>query len=132
MVRLLDVAPTILDLAGIPAPPSFHGLSLLGDLEGRPGPPRATVSEMETLKTRIEMPWKLILDMGKPTPILFNLESDPREQSDVAVQHPERVAALVAALRRTLPGQLREVPVLPQEEVPAELREQLRALGYVE
>lgn len=38
MVRDIDIAPTILDLAGIPAPASFRGQSLLPFLRGQPQP----------------------------------------------------------------------------------------------
>jgi arylsulfatase A-like enzyme len=130
-VRLLDVAPTILELAGLPVPESFQGRSLVGALEGEAGEERKVTSEMGTLKTRIERPWKLILDTQEPQPMLFDLEEDPGEHSDLASRRPERVVALTEALRRSLPDELREVPILPPGDLPPELREQLRALGYV-
>jgi arylsulfatase A-like enzyme len=131
-VRLLDVTPTLLELARLPVPESFQGQSLVGELEGQPGEERAVVSEMGPLKTRIEGPWKLILDTRKPQPLLFDLERDPEEHDDLAGRQPERVVALTRALRRSFPEELREVPVVPPGELPAELRERLRALGYVE
>ena len=37
MVLNLDLAPTLLELAGVPAPPTVQGASWLPQLEGRPG-----------------------------------------------------------------------------------------------
>jgi arylsulfatase A-like enzyme len=132
LVRLLDVAPTVLELAGLQRPDTFQGRSLLDVLDGPDAPPRTVVSEMGTLKARIEMPWKLILDTENRQPALFNLIDDCRERKSLADQRPDRVKALTDALRKSLPDELREVPVLPQQDVPAELRDQLRELGYVE
>jgi len=131
-VRLLDVAPTILELVGLPVPPSFQGGSLVAEIVGQSSEPRAVVSEAESLKTRIEMPWKLIVDTEVPGPALFHLENDPQEQNDVASQYPNRVTSLVEALNRAIDGQHQGVPTVPTDKVSAELREQLQALGYLE
>jgi len=87
---------------------------------------------MGTLKARLEMPWKLILDTGTAESLLFDLGRDPLEKDDLARRQPEKVGALAEALRGALPEQLRPVPMLPHEQVSDELRERLRALGYVE
>lgn len=131
-VRLIDVAPTLLELAGILPPDSFRGVSLVHELQGRGERHRATVSEMGTLKARVDMPWKLIIDTQHPEPALFNLVDDPLERSSLSDRRLDRVGALTRALRESLPGEFREVPVVPAQDVPAEVREQLRALGYVE
>ena len=131
-VRLLDVAPTLLELAGLQPPPTFQGRSLTPQLEGKLSSDRPAVSEMGALKSRIEMPWKLIVDPDKPRPALFDLVHDPAELADVSAQEPERLVALTEALRRSLSDQLQDVPVLPHEDVSPEMREQLRELGYVE
>jgi arylsulfatase A-like enzyme len=131
-VRLLDVGPTVLGLAGLPVPPSFQGQRLASALEGLPEADRPVVSEMGKLKTRIEMPWKLILDTEAPRPMLFNLQQDPAEKDDLAAREPQRVRALTQALRRSLPEQLQAVPVVPPADISAERREQLRELGYLE
>ena len=65
-------------------PATFRGQSLVGELKGRNDQQRTVVSEMGTLKARIEMPWKLIVDSENPQPALFNLIEDPREQSSLA------------------------------------------------
>jgi arylsulfatase A-like enzyme len=132
VVRLLDLAPTLLELAGVRSPPTFQGQSLTPELRGRLSSDRPAVSEMGSLKSRIEMPWKLIVDAKKPQPALFDLVRDPHEQDNLAEEQPQRVATLAAALRRALPGELQEVPILPDQDVPPEVRERLRQLGYVE
>ena len=35
VARLIDLAPTVLDLVGVPVPPAFEGRSLLPALNGR-------------------------------------------------------------------------------------------------
>ena len=72
--------------------------------------------------------WKLI-SVGASQLRLFDLERDPREQSDVSDAQPEVVEALAqmllaersAAAQRVSPG-----------ELPEAVRENLRALGYSE
>jgi arylsulfatase A-like enzyme len=131
-VRLLDVAPTVLRLAGLPPPRTFQGQSLTAELGGRVFPDRPAVSEMGTLKSRVEMPWKLILDTEQPRPALFNLAWDPHEQFNLVAQQADRTMALLSSLRESLPRQMANVPILPAGDVPPHVREQLKALGYVE
>jgi arylsulfatase A-like enzyme len=60
---------------------------------------------------------------------LYNLAADPTAWRDVAPEHPDLVSMLLRRLAR-----YRFEPVAPagSQEVPAEVRETLRALGYVE
>jgi len=100
-VSTLDVLPTALAAAGRqdPAPNALDGVDLLpflsGEVEGRPH---------ETLFWRRgahravrDGDWKLVLqEDGEP--MLFDLAADPGESHDLAVDEPERLAALVGKL----------------------------------
>jgi arylsulfatase A-like enzyme len=45
-VALVDIGPTLLDLAGLPVPAAFRGRSLLPRLVGKPLPPRPVFAEL--------------------------------------------------------------------------------------
>ncbi len=54
--------------------------------------------------------WKLVMPHGKTTAELYDLSSDPGESTNVAADHPERIAAMTAKITnivctgRTVPG----------------------------
>jgi arylsulfatase A-like enzyme len=95
-VRLVDVAPTILDVLEVGPTPGFEGVSLKPLLEGKGAveasttrllPPDAALAEATTLgpekKSITSYPWKLIYNMGTQERTLFNLEEDPEERHDL-------------------------------------------------
>ncbi len=143
-VHLMDVAPTLLELVGLPAPESYMGTSLLPfariDGEGLDVPePSAIVSEMYTLKSLIDPPWKIIKEypdgkrqLAKAPIVLYDIESDPGETRNLAAQNPETAARLEAMLEATIARDAREqVRDVPKVVNDPELRRQLEALGYV-
>jgi arylsulfatase A-like enzyme len=95
-VGLVDVAPSLLDLAGAPALPHATGRSLLPRLRGadagsRPGPPDDQQAVYAEIVPGLGSPparmvrrgaWKLVAHHGYHTPQLFNLEDDPGELED--------------------------------------------------
>jgi arylsulfatase A-like enzyme len=96
-VRGFDVMPTLLELAGIPVPEGLDARSLVPLLA--PDAPSAPdrVAVIETAKQGLAVrnrSWKYILRYWKipaPSETLFDLRSDPGEQSDVAAQHADVV-----------------------------------------
>jgi arylsulfatase A-like enzyme len=94
-----DFYPTILDLAGIDLLPDQHvdGISLKPLLEGRTLPGRPLYWHYphygnqggEPSSILLENPWKLIHYWEDGRDELYNLESDPGEQSDVSGQYPD-------------------------------------------
>jgi arylsulfatase A-like enzyme len=138
---LVDVAPTLLALAGIPAPYPLDGTSLLE----REAPERAIYGTLDLDGHRVQAinrsPWKLVFDRSKRTHSLFNLNTDDGEQFDVARRHPERVEALASELvaasraRAARRDELLEgasAREVPENELPIEARKALEALGYLE
>ena len=143
-VGLIDVAPTLLELAGLPIPTAFAGRSLraviVGDddgswLEQRPiyvDVPNATSGAVALRRG----PWKLVRRGERSE--LYHLGDDPAETSDLAAQAPDRVRALSAELDDWI-GQMRATAAaegtlaVPSHAThPAEQEAALRALGYVE
>jgi arylsulfatase A-like enzyme len=116
-VRLLDVAPTILDLLGIDRPSYCEGASIRPLLEGKgqihdPGgellPQDAAYSEAlmygREQKCVTVHPWRLVYEMGTETRHLFNLAEDPGETLDVLDEHADRGAQLEDLLFHTIFG----------------------------
>jgi len=97
-VQNLDLAPTLLDLAGIPDRDRMEGLSLLPAVFGlRDGNydeiylSEATWELKRGLRTQR---WKFINSLeqdrhGRPMQELFDLASDPQEQHNVLAQHSD-------------------------------------------
>jgi arylsulfatase A-like enzyme len=131
-VALIDVAPTLLDLAGVAAPASFGGRSLVAALAGNELEPAPVVSEIfQTTKNPprhrlavINANEKIVLSPGGETS-RFDLRRDPNEAEPLPAAREDLWRALGPfADAIDLDG----VPEDP--EIDAETRERLRALGY--
>lgn len=91
VVNLIDVGPTLLELAGAPAMPSATGRSLAGLLPGRPVAWRDETF-CEYVGDHGDQPacmirrgrWKLMYYSEFDSCLLFDLETDPDEQHDLA------------------------------------------------
>jgi len=114
----IDIAPTILDLAGVRKPEQMAGRSLLGSSSRR-----AVIAELAGNKAAIKKHWGLIRD----------LDTHQEEVVPYAgARQPERTAELVAELESLLDAvEVRATPVSSKAPDPAVV-EQLKALGYVE
>ncbi len=143
-VELVDLYPTVLDLLAIELPHEVQGRSLRPLLEGRELEPEKAFSENTNIdsyerKSLRTARFKFIRSTPKRRARpgseeyaeLYDLRQDPTEQVDLAGEHPELVAALLAELDALIAGGagplLDEVP----EGISPELRRQLEALGYV-
>jgi arylsulfatase A-like enzyme len=152
-VQLLDLAPTILDLAGLPVPELMQGQSLkplLAESETERFRPRPAISEWrrrtDQLNTRmvdafsiIEGEWKLVRNVERPADVpefeLYHHQTDPLDQTNVASEHPEIVERLAQqleawhkwALEQKLPSDGEAASEMTSEEL-----QRLRSLGYVQ
>ena len=133
-VRLIDVAPTILSLAGLPAIERTTGQDLSPWIaEERDDGLEAYV---ETLETHLAYGWSPVLGLRKDNykylrtsrPELYALDTDPDELHDLAASQPTRSKQLDAALDAHLEGAL---PVVPNAVTPPEEIALLESLGYV-
>lgn len=134
-VRLIDVAPTVLELLGIPRPPSFQGRSLLPVIDEVEKQIRPVLSEMNAEKAWLEWPWKLVVHGDSGTVELFDLRSDGSEQVDLSSIHRERVDELTRHLEAVV-GPITELDTVAGSAKPApgdtKVEEQLKALGYIQ
>src|SRR5205814_3855905 len=88
----IDLAPTIVELAGIPAAADWQGRSLFATER----PPRAyfyVAEDRFTLGVR-ENNWKYLLDLRAGLDELYDLDQDPSEQHNLAAGDPDRCAHL--------------------------------------
>jgi arylsulfatase A-like enzyme len=157
--RLVDVMPTVLDEVGVKWPGlDLDGRSLLGFLGEKGGTTgasgeRSFLSELEADASENGLPGKVALSLGRtkiirnsdftaqelaalaypPPPVrryeVYDLETDPREEHDLARSRPELTRKLVAFLDKTY--RQRTKVTGKRTEIDAAIREQLKALGYI-
>jgi len=131
-VRSMDIAPTLLALAGVPAPAAFEGRSLLARL----GPEADTepwIARSE--RDRVGDPLSTSLRDGRfkwYDGRLYDLAADPEERVDVREREPERAAGLEAEYHRGLESVGDVAADAPAVDLPEQTREGLRALGYLD
>lgn len=107
-VRLLDLAPTVLEWVGVPLPPDLPGRPLTGLLRGERAPALDAVSETTMLRRahlaalRGADGWKLILDRRRGRRRLYRLADDPLEERDLSSAEPTRVREMTARLEAVL------------------------------
>jgi arylsulfatase A-like enzyme len=98
VVSSLDILPTVLAAAGIPAPVEkpLDGMDLLPILQGSESAPSRDLFWSSGRQSRAwavrSGDWKLVGDNG--TTFLFNLADDPSETKDLTVSSPQKVEKL--------------------------------------
>lgn len=103
-----DVFPTFLELAGHPLPDDLDAASLLPAFRGQPLPAGREFYFVRREGGRyggmsyhalLRDGWKLVQNDPFSPLELYDLASDPREERNLAAAHPDRLQALLAALR---------------------------------
>jgi arylsulfatase A-like enzyme/Flp pilus assembly protein TadD len=132
--RLVDLAPTILDLVGVPAG-ALDGRSLRPRAPGEPAldDPGSYFEALNANLTRNWAPLKgIVRDRLKlvdlPIPELYDLAADPGEQRNLYASQRERARDLESRLDRVNAG----TPApSAQRPVDSDAATRLRSLGYV-
>jgi arylsulfatase A-like enzyme/Tfp pilus assembly protein PilF len=133
VARGIDVAPTLLDLAGLPVLSGAEGRSLRPAARGRAMEDAPAYAE--SLFARLNLGWaelhawrtarfKLI---EAPAPELYALDDDAAESRNVAVERRDVADGLRRGLRAALAERPPEAPLAKN----AEAAERLRSLGYL-
>jgi arylsulfatase A-like enzyme len=88
-VEALDLAPTLLELAGIPVPDSMQGQSVLGLAQDEIGRwPTSAITQTGVLTRGLKSGRYRLIHSGPARIELFDEIEDPREQEDVAGKRP--------------------------------------------
>jgi arylsulfatase A-like enzyme len=114
-VSLVDVMPTLLELAGIDGPVGMNGVSLAPALRGESTPARPILVELipdkqikRDMAAVVSAPWKIIWDREANAWSLFNLD-DPRDARERADDEPS-LPSLQKLLRETLDRETSRLP----------------------
>ncbi len=131
VVAQVDVAATLLDLAGLPFD-GMDGVSQRAAIESGRAPRRPVYSE--TLFPRYHFGWSDLVGVTDehlryiraPRPELYDVGADPRERRNLIAERPAPAQEMASWLERIASS----APPTPSA-VPADVREKLAALGYV-
>jgi arylsulfatase A-like enzyme len=99
MIHVVDIMPTLAGLTGASLAKSkpLDGLDVWGTIsEGKPSPRTEIIYNVEPFRAGVrEGDWKLVWRTPLPESVeLFNIASDPYEETNLAAENPEKVTAL--------------------------------------
>ena len=137
-VRLFDIMPTLLEQLGIKPTNQLQAQSLTDLIANQSSASRPAFAEAVKKrpdeKALVIEQWKLLAYMDEDRYELYNLDTDPAEQNNLAAQHPQRVLDLKQQLARqieennTLGADVKSHDaVMSQAE-----HDRLVALGYID
>jgi arylsulfatase A-like enzyme len=131
-VSLVDVAPTLLEAAGLAPVGRVEGLSLWPNLSDTAAIPERTLHFHDVLygsdrRGALRWPWKAIVSEGVEGVEYWNLEQDPHEQKPAAGRIPPPVARLLVEIGEQGSSGGLEAAVLDEGTL-----EELKALGYLD
>jgi arylsulfatase A-like enzyme len=139
LVDHLDLAPTVLDVLGVPMPSGgrFQGRSLLPVIAGGPGKPAVlsrTVWDRPVYALRDER-FKLIYDTRTGRSELYDLEGDPDERRELSAAEPLRAEYYRQTLEHwilSLRPATAVAAAAQRLEMTPEQCENLKSLGYLD
>jgi choline-sulfatase len=132
LARLIDLAPTVLDLIGVAAPAAFEGRSIVGGT----GAASAYLEAMDANLTRNWAPLSAIVTADRklidlPIAELYDLHADPGEATNLFTRDAERARTLQSLLRSTVADFASRGSAAEKTTLSADARQRLQALGYV-
>lgn len=136
VVGLIDIAPTLLDLTGLPSTNSMQGTSLLAKMNERED--RARMIYSESLFSEIHYGWSPLQSLTTdeyryieaPRPELYEWRTDTGEAKNLVQEKASIAKALHEKLQDTIQKQSSGASAGPRQ-MDSETKERLQALGYV-
>jgi arylsulfatase A-like enzyme len=135
-VMSVDIAPSVLDLVGIPYPETWEGIPLFSEVADSN---RLRLSEVDhegnQLRALNRGDWVWIEanagnPRGLPTSALFDLAIDPTEQINLVDKNPTMADKMKNDLLEVRARALSKKGVIPKLAIDRATEERLRALGY--
>jgi arylsulfatase A-like enzyme len=115
-VALLDIVPTVLDLAGITVPPDLGGISLIpfGTAMVPPDHPPVFIEMLKDAthsdrRAIVEWPFKLQYGITFDEYTLYDLIQDPEEQRNLVKLRPKVFSRLQSNLRQWMSQDVKPV-----------------------
>ena len=138
VVSLVDVAPTLLAIAGGKAPLSWQGRALIDQRrQVSPQEGRYVLAQLHNdiappLNAFIGSNWKLIINDKTQAKELYNLMDDPKERENLTTSQPEKTKQQNEILQKFVlslppPPKAGEKRILQKDK-----EEMLRSLGYIQ
>ncbi len=137
LVSIIDLAPTLLALAGRPVPPGLDGRDIGPSVRGEAVAERRLPLESEfALDSYGWAPLVGLTDgvlkwIGAPEQELYDLAADPRELRNLAAERPEDARRLAGSWREAVTEDRRSLPPAGSDAEEAERLARLQSLGYV-
>ena len=113
----IDLAPTLLELLGVKAPPGLRGHSLVGEMFGETAAPRPVLVDlprcdlMDRRRAFVDGKHKLIVFGDEKAFELFDVVADPAEERDLKAEQPALFEAMQQKYR-SLAAKIPDVPVV--------------------
>jgi arylsulfatase A-like enzyme len=124
MCYLLDIFPTVGELAGVQPPKGSEGQSFAAVLQGKTSELRSSIftSYIKFQRAITDGRWKLIVYPQINKTQLFDLASDPHETRDLAqsAKHAQEIKRLTALLKQSQKSAGDELPLVSNAPLPME------------
>ena len=141
LVRLIDLAPTALDLLGVNVPAAFEGRSIV-PAAGSAAPasdPTERTAYLEAMDANLTRGWAPLTGIvtrdakliDLPIPELYDLAADPKETANRYTRDAARARTFESLRRGTIASFGTRTSSADKTTLSAEARQRLQALGYV-
>jgi arylsulfatase A-like enzyme len=138
IVELVDLMPTVLELAGVGLPAGVQGSSLLPLIDGTARPPYIAFSEGPALGRQRAVALgglRLVKSLDGGALALYDLAADPAELNDIAAANADKVAVMerhLEAWGKMVAAVSLDPELRAEEELDDATLDQLRSLGYIQ
>lgn len=137
-VRIIDIFPTLMDIAAVIPPAETQGRSLL-PLMFRPQKEEDEFAYAESMSPNLQFGWSSIHSLrttqykyiDTPKAELYDLTRDPGELTNLLRQYPDIAREMKETLDRLMEETARDAPTPQAANLDKETIERLSALGYI-